>query len=240
MVKRIITTAMVVVAPLWFTSVQAEWNGEVTPYVWAAGIDGDATIGGNEVDIDVSFDDLLDKTDFGGSVLGVLQRDRWVFWGQLDYLALSTDDVDTPSGASADLDTDALIWTLAVGYQFDGWRPGQHFDVLLGARQLSLDHELSISGVGNFDRDKEYTDAVVVIRPSLPINERWRFNPTLSFGTGDSEYTWELWPQFQYKVTDTWAARIGYRRLHYDIEGDNDNEFDAAFHGLVVGFGGMF
>ncbi|WFM72429.1 hypothetical protein [Halomonas sp. CKK8] len=239
-IPTVIVAGVATIGSVWFSTAHAQWSGEITPYLWAAGIDGDATIQGNDVEIDVGFDDLLDNTDLAGSVLGVLRRDRLVFWGQVDYFGLSTGAVDTPSGASAELETDSVIWTLAAGYQFDGWMPGQHVDVMLGARQLSLDNELSISGVGTFKRDKDYTDAVVVVRPSLPINERWLFNPTLSFGTGDSDSTWELWPQFQYKITDTWAARIGYRRLHYDIEGDAGNEFDAAFHGLVVGFGGLF
>ncbi|TDR53041.1 hypothetical protein DFP85_110107 [Halomonas ventosae] len=239
-IPTVIVAGVATIGSVWFSTAHAQWSGEITPYLWAAGIDGDATVQGNDVEIDVGFDDLLDNTDLAGSVLGVLRRDRLVFWGQVDYFSLSTGAVDTPSGASAELETDSVIWTLAAGYQFDGWMPGQHVDVMLGARQLSLDNELSISGVGTFTRDKDYTDAVVVVRPSLPINERWLFNPTLSFGTGDSDSTWELWPQFQYKITDTWAARIGYRRLHYDIEGDAGNEFDAAFHGLVVGFGGLF
>lgn len=229
-----------VIVSVWDSPAQAEWSGEITPYFWAAGIEGDATVRGNDVDVDVGFDDLLDDTDAAVSVLGVLQRDRLIFWGQFDYLGLSTGDVDTPSGASGELETDSLIWTLAVGYQFDGWKPGQHFDVLIGARQLSLDNELSIDGVGTFDRDRDYTDAVVVVRPSLPLSENWRFNPTLSYGAGDSESTWELWPQLQYNFSDRWAARVGYRRLHYDIEGDAGNEFDAAFHGLTLGVGWIF
>lgn len=243
MAKRMVaaaTAGLIVVAPLWFSAAQAQWRGEITPYLWAVGIEGDATIQGNDIDIDVGFSDLLDKTDFAGSVLGVLRRDRLVFWGQLDYFALDTGEVDTPSGASAKLETDAIIWTLAVGYQFDGWMRDQHFDVMVGVRQISLDNELSISGVGDFDRDKSHTDAVVVVRPSVRISDRWRFNPTLSLGKGDSEITYELWPQVQYKVTDTWAARVGYRRLFYDIEGDAGNEFDATFHGFILGFGGMF
>lgn len=218
---------------------QDRWSGEITPYLWVAGIDGDATVGGRDVELDVSFDDLLDKTDAAISFLGVLQRNQLVFWGQVDYLDLGTDIV-TPGGITGDADTKATIATLAVGWQFGGWKPGQTFDVLVGMRQLSLDNEISLDGVGSFDSDQDFTDGVLVVRPSLPLGERWRFNPTLSVGAGDSDSTWELWPQLQFNATENLAARIGYRRLHYDVEGDRGNTFDAAFHGVTLGLGFLF
>jgi len=68
----LLATASVVVAQ------QREWSFEVTPYFWAAGIEGDATVQGQDVDIDVGFDDLFDAVDAGGGLMTVAQRGSFV------------------------------------------------------------------------------------------------------------------------------------------------------------------
>lgn len=214
-------------------------SGEVVPYLWAAGIDGDVSVRGQEVDVDVGFDDLVDKVDIGGSALGVLRYARWLVWGQVDYFSLSSDEFGSRR-VDGELETKSLIWTLAVGYQFAGLRPGQTVDVLIGARQLSLENELTLAGLGTFKRDKDFIDAVLVVRPKLPLSDRVVFNLILSVGSGDSDLTWELWPQLEFQLADPWVAQFGYRRLHYDIDSGNGNSFDAAFHGLTLGLGAKF
>lgn len=214
------------------------WKGEITPYLWTVGVDGDVTVGDREVSVDVGFDDVLDVTDAAGSVLGVLQYGRLVFWGQVDYLSVSTDELDN-APARGSLDSDSTIATLAVGYKF-GDPNGKTYDLMIGARRISLENTLELNGIGRFEREQDFTDAVVVFRPSIPLSQRWRFNPTLSFGTGDSEKTYEMWPQLQYRAMDHLALRLGYRRLFYDIEGDSGNKFDASFSGWIIGVGGIW
>jgi hypothetical protein len=217
------------------------WSFEVTPYVWFVGMDGDVEVKGTKADVDVGFEDLIDKVDIGGSLLTVVQKGRWVNWLQLDYYELSDDEtVDKIGGAKVEVESDTLLLTAATGIQVDGWSEGQTFDILLGVRYAGMDNELTISGVGSRDDSSDIYDAVLVIRPSFPIGKRWRFNPTLSIGTGDSDLTYELQPQFQYSFNETWAARVGYRRLYYDVEGDRGISFDGALHGFILGIGAVF
>jgi hypothetical protein len=217
-----------------------KWKFEITPYLWTAGMDGSATVNGQSTDFEVSFSDMVDVTDAMFAFLGVAQYGRVVFWAQVDYLSQDTDEQDDPPPA-ARLDLDTTMTTLAVGYQFDGWRKGQTFDVLIGARQLALDRTLTVKATGaSFQKDTDINDTVLIVRPSFPLSDRWRFNPTLSYGSGDSESTYELQPQFQYQISKNWATRLGYRRLAYDIESDSGNEIDVTFSGFIIGFGGTF
>jgi hypothetical protein len=216
-----------------------KWKFEITPYLWAAGIDGDVTVNGQSTNVEVSFSDMLDATNASFAFLGVAQYGRVVLWAQVDYLSLDTDEIDDPP-ANARLESDVTMSTLAVGYQFDGWAKGQTFDVLIGARQLTLDNKLTVNGVGTFQNDRDINDTVLVVRPSFPLSDRWRFNPTLSYGSGDSESVTELQPQFQYQISKNWATRLGYRRLAYDIKSDSGNEVDITFSGFIIGFGGTF
>jgi hypothetical protein len=217
------------------------WKFELTPYVWAAGIDGDIEVNGRKVDADMGFEDLVDKVSIGGSFLAVIQKGRWVNWLQVDYLGLSDDEnVPSPDATEVNIESDTLYLTAATGIQVGLWREGQTLDIMGGIRYVRMDNELTISGVGSFDETMDIYDGVLVLRPSWPLSERWRFNPTLSIGAGDSDLTYELQPQFQFNFTETWAMRIGYRRLYYDSEGSRGNSFDGAFHGFFIGFGGMF
>ena len=83
------------------------WAFELTPYLWTVGIEGDLTVKGREVDFDKPFTDLVEAVEIGGSLLGVLQYDRFLVWGQADFFAMSTDELDVedqPAGGSVDMD----------------------------------------------------------------------------------------------------------------------------------------
>lgn len=215
---------------------QAQLKVEVTPYVWAVGVDADVTVAGQAADVDKSFSDLWDDLKYGGSLLGVVQNGPWVFYGQIDVLKTQTDLEGVPGGR---LDTKSRIWTLAAGYQLQG-SGGKTFDLLLGWRQLELKPELNLPGVPELSADRDVGDVVLMLRPSIPLSQNWRFNPAMSIGKGDSDKTYELWPQVQYGFSETWALRIGFRNLYYDIENEAGNRFKGSLRGLTLGLGGRF
>ncbi|MGB7755331.1 MAG: hypothetical protein WBL23_04635 [Salinisphaera sp.] len=103
-----------------------------------------------------------------------------------------------------------------------------------------MDNKLKLNGFGTFDRTNETTDAVLVFRPSLPLQARWRFNPTMSIGGGDSDLTYELWAKFQFQIANNVAMRIGYRRLYYKIDNGNENKWDGSMHGIMLGLGAVW
>jgi hypothetical protein len=224
-------------------------NFELTPYVWAPGIDGKAQFGGRSVHFNQSFSDLIEHVDAGFMVLGAVSYDRFVVYGDYDYISLSANgkigrDLVIPSGTRAQLDSDLEIWTLAGGYRFDTFAQNT-VDVMLGVRTLSLDNQLKALGA-NLSNDSSLTDTIVMLRPSFSINDRWRFNPTLSYGVGgDSNTTYELMPQLQYQFADSFALRFGYKRLYYKQDKHPRNtpafeEMDASLSGLFVGVGWTF
>ena len=219
------------------TTTDNQLHGEVTPYLWAAGIDSHVTVRGQKAKINVGFNDLLKKTDAAASVLGVLQYGQIVGWGQVDYLGLS----DKASGAniSGKLTIDTTIVTLAAGYMFYGSK-GRTYSVLGGVRNMYMDNKLKLDSIGNYSKSNNITDAVVVFRPSIPLYSHLRFNPTMSIGAGDSKLTYELWPQLQYQFTKNLAARVGYRRLFYNVKTGNGNKFDGSLHGFMLGVGYVF
>jgi hypothetical protein len=210
-----------------------EWQFEIIPHLWAAGTDADVTMGSQTASVKREFADV----DLAGSVLGVAQRDGLIVWTQLDYLRLNTDELKYVR-TDGELESDAFLATMAVGHQF-GDADGRTFDVLLGVRHFALESKLTLQDVGQFEREADLNDLLIIVRPSWPFADGWRFDTTMSIGAGDSELTWELQPQFEYLLADGVTFRVGYRHVFYEIK-SNAYKWEGAFRGLIVGFGAMF
>ena len=221
---------------------QKEWKFEVTPYAWLVGINGDITVGQREAEIDLGFSDLVDAAEFGGSILATAQYRQYVGLLQFDFFALDTDNLDEDAPQGGRLEQDDFFVTAAFGYQLPGLLSEySSLDLMLGIRHLTISNTLTITGVGSAEGDLDITDFVGVIRPSIWLHKRVRFNSMISLGGGDSDFTLETSPQVQIFITDNIATRIGFRRMAYWIDSENELvEFDGAFQGLMLGIGGSF
>lgn len=210
------------------------WTFEITPYAWLAGIDADVTVKGREFEVDQKFSDLIEHVDAAASLIVVAENDRWEAYGQADYFSLSA--ADTRNGVHGEIESEAFILTAGGGYQFEGPIDGSTIAVLLGIRHASLDNEVTVGGASG-SKTTDLNDALLILRPSIPITAKLRFNPTVNFGAGDSDFTYELQPEFQYNFTDMVAGRLGYRRVNYKEDKGDDSEFDGGFSGLIIGLG---
>jgi hypothetical protein len=233
--KLMVAMMFLVITVLPVNAQEQSWQIDAIPYFWLMGIDADITVGNRTANVDQGFDDLKDYVEFGGGLLvNAVKDNRWVIWFQGDYIALEEDD---PKFNLIDkVEVDLTIIETAVGYRFDnplsskGW-----IDALIGLRYTEFETTLSaITGTTKETRDNDYLDAMLVLRPTFPITENLIFIPTLAVGGGDSELIYELQPLLEYRFTENLAARVGYRRLYYDID-NGGQEFDGALHGLILG-----
>ena len=228
---------------------------ELTPYLWMMGVDADVTVNERKASFEQSFGDLIDNVDAGFSGLGVLSYNRWLLLGQYDYFDISTngDDlsdrgVPVPPGGRAELELETTIGTIAAGYRF-GDSDHRAVDLLIGVRELDMEPTLSFQGESRTN-DTKVTDTIIMLRPSVRLSERWRFNPTLSYAVdGDSDTHFELSPQVQYQFADSFALRFGYRTLSYELESGSRStdetpgtyrKFDGTMSGLFLGVGWTF
>lgn len=195
------------------------------------------TVRNRTVDVDVGFSDLFDAVDIGGSFLLTANVDKVVFWSQVDYFDLDSNNLsDGPERAR--VQSEAFLATAAVGRQFSSGIGSGTIDLLGGVRFLNLENELDV-GSASLSQSRSVVDGVVVIRPSFPLTKTVAFNPTFSVGAGDSDLTYELQPQIEYRFAEPFVARFGYRRLGYDYDGSGGG-FDGAFHGFIFGVGAIF
>jgi hypothetical protein len=221
------------------------WKFEVTPYAWLAGLEGDVTINGEKTDFEKSFSDLFDYVELGASIRLGAEYNRFCIGALVDHISLNNDklEVNGQPGVGS-LDTKLLLTEMAAGYRIDGWSEGQSYVLMLGVRNLKIENDLDVYGVGSFSRDNNVTDCMLYVLPSIPMFpskiQGLRFNPVLGIGAGDSDYVYELFPQVQYNFTDKVAGRLGYRKTGWKYTNDNNNEMNLQIAGLIVGLGATF
>jgi len=117
-----------------------EWELELTPYLWAAGMDGTMAIGPKEASVSVGsvsvgFQDLLKSLDFGFMGQFEARNNRWSLATDLVYTNLGKEaDLLTDAGTTAgslELDTKMLVVEAAAGYRLGG----SPVEALAGARR---------------------------------------------------------------------------------------------------------
>src|SRR5205814_3448289 len=148
--------------------------------LWAASMNG--TVGKNEteVDIDVSFSDILDKTDIAFGLNFEAGKGPWsvIFFGQ--YLKLKS-DATTRNGFDGDVEADFLLIDVAGSYQLWETSFGDQeklaIDGLLGFRWTYLKAKIDINEgpLAGFsrDRDKDWIDPYVGARARWYIDRHW-------------------------------------------------------------------
>ena len=231
-----------------YASDQEGLQVELTPYFWAAGVDGKITSGLQTAHFNASFSDIKDNINSGFMILGVLSYNRWVLYGDYDNVGLKSDRFQVSPTDSVRGSLDADVTTLAGGYRFDTFGDSNWIDVMVGSRTMALDTKISRSGTAPASNANSHdiTDTVIVLRPSFKLGEKWRLNPTFDYGvTGDSDTTYMMSPQIQYDFSKSLALRFGYKKLNYQEKHGVANtasfgEIDANIEGFMLGVGWKF
>lgn len=235
LVTAAVTVALAVTCA---TNVHAEeWEVTLTPYIWAAGIDGDIEFGSESANVSASFSDIVENLNMTGMAMLEANNGRWVNWVQVDYLSLEGDDVEI-GPFNGEIKSDVTMLAAGTGYRFQTSERST-IDLMVGLRYFDMDNELRINGVGERSGGADLVDAIITLRPRFVINERWSFSPTLSIGTGDTDVVWEMAPQFLYTYSETLDMRIGYRNLNYNFK-DGSDEVDISIAGPIIGLGIRF
>jgi hypothetical protein len=237
----------------------SNWALQITPYVWATGLDGHVSPfrHGPTIGIEKTFSDVMNDLRFGGFINVWGRYDRFVFSGDAMYVSLA-DSHNTgplpgltilgvgviPPGGDIDLKVDTTLFTstLMGGYRvFD--MPQFTLDALGGARFWSVSNTAKLEGsLGNLHGSVRYeesfgwVDPVVGLRAFVPLTENLSLQGGADiggFGTG-SNFTWSALATVNYVFDDHLSASVGYKALGVDYDHDG-HVFDARFGGPVLG-----
>jgi hypothetical protein len=196
--------------------------------------------------IDVDAENIIDALQMTFMVSGEARKGAWAGFTDVIYLRLEGDkdkSVTLPSGATvealdANLELTGWVWTF--GGSYTAWRKQQsHLDLLVGARLLSIDTELKLSGGGpgqayhKLSEGVDVWDGLIGVKGRLALNERWFLPYYADVGAGDSKLTWQALGGVGYAF-DWGDVTLEYRHLEYDQEDDKLLQ-DIGFSGGMLG-----
>lgn len=207
------------------------WQFELTPYLWASGMEGDVQAGRlPKTAVDMSFGDILDTLDFGLMGAFEARNGRWGFL--FDGIFMRVSDSATasrgPLTVNADAEVEQTMLAGAVAYRaVEGKAP---VDVIAGLRYTKLDVDakidaslFSLAGTVKRSGDLDWIDPYLGVRVQYPLNERWSlvgYADVGGFGVG-SDFTWQGLAGVNYEFSKSVVAKFGYRYLRVDYDKDN-------------------
>jgi len=211
------------------------WRWTVTPYLWGSDIDYDARVNDRRVGGSVSFSDLVDTLE------GALQvhveghsPGPWGVFGDLTYISLS-DTITTPAGARVDTAADVAL--IEVGGVYSAT---EGIDVLFGVRSLGLDTDITATPPGVIlSADPSLADALLGVRFSGDLSDRWDYLFRVDVSGGDSEGTWNVLAGagLNFGAKGNKRALFGYRHMEIETEreGASNIAVELTMSGPLVG-----
>jgi hypothetical protein len=226
----------------------SDWTYRATLYGWLAGLSSSIETPRGTVSTDLSFSDILDNLDMAVFATFEAQSGDLSFIADLAYTDLGSSR-DFPLGqvfSTADIDSTMTIFAGYAAYQvFEG--PTGSVDLASGFRAYDLDLDVDIEGAAApsfaFSRSQSWFDAVVGIRGTAALNDRWSvrgFADVGGFGIGDSsDLSWQVAGILSYRINDRWSTEIAYRYLSVDKE-LNGRDTTLEISGPAIGISARF
>jgi hypothetical protein len=206
------------------------WTFSLTPYVWAISLNGPVTVKGRTIDVDASFIDILEHTQFPKGLmelaaLGEARYDRFALLTDIAYFKLGlgesitrtrgTDRIGGAVGVSAGLTIEMVIAEAAAAYEVARWNgltsPGSStaLDLYAGGRAWWQrgDVQINASGTLNifdltFSRAGVFSaeKSVSWFDPLVGARLRHQFAPTWNFVLSGDVGGFDVGSKFSWQV----------------------------------------
>ena len=229
-----------------------QWQFEITPYVFAAGVKATTGVSGVTADIDLSFNDIVNHLDFYGAALFEARRGPWTFGLDSFYVRMKDEKAAYRSGpvglvgANADLN---LQLTQQIYQPFLGYRLSDgkvRFDVIGGARYTNINVDLGLTtsttapllpgGERNVNTTKSWWDPIVGVRADVPLAEKWSIFGYADTGIGENT-TYQAIAGVKWQISHMVSTSLGYRYLRQNYDSGNFHWNDATTQGAILGVG---
>ena len=218
------------------------WTFGIAPYMWAAGANGEAGVGGlPPVSFDASFEDIVEHLDIAAMLVGEARYGRFGIFSDFFYTEVSGSG-NTPLGILAkrvDVTSSVLIWTAAAEYRVVE-TPIASIDAMAGVRVWALETDLDfvggVFGPTTLSGSQSWVDPMLGLKGTADLSARWYVSGWAMIGGFDvgSDFMWDLWAGVGYRFTDAFSMVAGYRGLGVDYSNDGF-VFDVVQHGPVLG-----
>ncbi len=171
------------------SSGSSDWTYEIAPYfLWAMGLDGEITVKGSPANVDLSFSDILDQLDFIFDFHFEAQHaNGWGYVIQPTFIQLES-EVTGPTGGDISSENDIVVLEGLVVNRFGSEK--RPFELLWGARYMSISAELDFPILPTVDAEQSWVDGVVGVRFRPKLSKRWDLSLRGDIASGGSDFTW--------------------------------------------------
>ena len=217
------------------------WGFQVAPYFLFPHMNGQTSIRGQAVDVDVGPGDIFENLDFGAMLYLEMANRDWAISLDGMYMNLGA------NGTTPDTERDAEVDMKQLGITAAGmWRAESFAEVGIGGRFNSIEGGIVVApgdvvlpGLDVSD-SRTWFDPLLVIRRTAPFESKWRLGirgDVGGFGIG-SDLTWQVFPFVGYRFSKLFEVGAGYRALSvkYDTgSGDDYFLYDMITFGPQLG-----
>ena len=242
--------------PATTVTTEKNWQFEVVPYLFLAGLSGTTGVQGYDAQVNLSAGDLLSHLDVGAMGYFQAKQGRWIFGVDAIYVDLSADASEETYGplglnsATDQLEVEAKeqIYTLMAGYRVVD--DAVKLDVFGAGRYTGLEPTLTLTSstsgttlpgdARSVSADVSWWDPVIGARVRAPLANRLAFVGSFDlggFGTG-SEFSYQAIAGVDWQFATAWSAKGGYRALYQDYR--EDLIWDMTMAGFYTGVGFRF
>lgn len=213
-------------APSEGTIPSESWSFTLEPYIWFAGIDGQASADGSGSEgLGPGLGEALGSLDAALPLAFEARAPagRWALQADGFYLRFADDE-------GVDTQTEAVLFELAGAVPICR---GGSTELLFGLRWVDLQFELTNLSAS---AEEAWLDPFVGARAQFALGGPWSLRlrgDVGGFGLG-SDFAWQGVAVAGATLGRSWRLDFGYRAIGIDFDG-GDLRYDALAHGPIVG-----
>lgn len=233
------------------------WQIEITPYLWAIGMNGRTQIGNNTAHIDQTFSDILKELDFGGMLWMSAKKNKFGLYGNAVYAVLSDSKHDGPF--SADVHNRYGIFGAGISYEVFRYCTAQgcpraqsifYVEPYAGFRYTLNDTSITVaylSASAHGVKNVHWTDPIIGLRLNYLLNKAWLAQLSGDIGGTNGSthysYSWAAILGLSPKSLPHSSFYVGYRLLDQRYQtgsGTSLYNWNMKLAGPVLGYGYTF
>jgi hypothetical protein len=223
------------------------WQLGVTVPLWAAGINGNATLRGRQQDVNVSFNTLREHLDASFALGLDLNKGKFDIYSDVGYMKFSG-NFGGSLGGKTDADLKFVLADAGVAYVLV--KAGEEHPFVLagtvGVRYWYADTALTFRGpLGNvtLNGGKTYdvVDPVIGLRASQYLTQKLHLDFSGDYGgfdiSHDTDITWSATGMFTYDFAKWFSLSAGYKAVGLDESegsGVGKNGVNLIFNGALI------
>jgi hypothetical protein len=242
--RKILITALCAFVTLPATA--DEWTFSVKPYVLAASIEGNASMGRvTGVEVDVDFSTILQTLEMAAMVnFEAHSGNGWGFAIDYGFMDLSDDIFGSRGGVVDARVRQGILEGLLIRQSRNEASGLEYF---AGFRWWDNDIDVAfdpalLPGTAERRVDASWIDLLVGARWTRDISDRWKMQlrgDVGGFGI-EADFTSALSASFLYRFSERFSLDLQYRAMWVDYEEGNSGQpgyfaYDTVTHGPIVG-----